>query len=366
MALSSGRCNVRQPRWVLAPKTMRYQSQVEIVPKLSAGWASESKRRARLLGRERRPGSDGPPAVARYDWRIVSRVLLIHWNDRESAERVERLQALGFDARALEPRTGAAIRELRPDPPDAVVIDLDRSPTQGMAVAVMIRNQAPTRRVPIVFVSGASERVARVHAALPDAIYAQWDAIAGAIRDAIASQPAAPVVPGTMDAYSGTPLPRKLGLGIGTPVFLFNAPIGFETLLEPLPGGASVSRMETIARSVAATAPVAESPSAGSVSGAIPGTARLVVLFARSVSELAARFPEAVASLDSGGTLWLAWPKRASGVATDLAEGYVRSFGLSQGFVDFKIASIDPTWSGLRFARRSARGMAAHDTGGRR
>jgi hypothetical protein len=65
------------------------------------------------------------------------------------------------------------------------------------------------------------------------------------------------------------------------------------------------------------------------------------------VSELAATFAEAVASLDSKGTLWLAWPKRASGVATDLSERYVRSFGLSQGFVDFKIASIDPTGSAI-------------------
>ena len=296
----------------------------------------------------------------------MPRVLLIHWNDRQSAERVERLQALGFDARAPERLTGAAIRELRADPPDAVVIDLDRSPTQGTAVAVMIRNQAATRRVPIVFVAGASERVARVRAALPDATYAQWDAIAGAIRDAIALPPAAPVVPGTMDAYSGTPLPRKLGIGLGTSVFLFNAPIGFETLLEPLPDGARVSRAATLARSGAEPSPVTGSPSAGSDSGAAPTTARLAVLFARSVSELAATFAEAAASLDSKGTLWLAWPKRASGVATDLSEGYVRSFGLSQGFVDFKIASIDPTWSGLRFARRSAGGTAAHDTKGRR
>lgn len=263
---------------------------------------------------------------------IMPRVLLIHWNGRESAERVDRLQALGLDARAPEKRNGAAIRALGDDLPDAVVIDLDRSPTEGRAVAVMLRNQVSTRRIPIVFVAGEPGRVARVRAILPDAAYTDWDGIADAIRGAIASPPAVPVVPGTMDAYAGTPLPRKLGVGPGTRVLLFDAPRGFETALAPLPDRALVSRVPE---------------------GAFAGTARVVILFAWNVADLEAAFARATASLDPKGTLWVAWPKRASGVATDLSEARVRSFGLSRGLVDFKIASIDQTWSGLRFAPRS-------------
>jgi len=138
-----------------------------------------------------------------------------------------------------------------------------------------------------------------------------------------------------MDAYAGTPLPRKLGIGPGTRVLLFDAPLGFEAALAPLPDRASVSR-----------APA----------GAIAGTARVAILFARSVADLEAAFARAAASLDDKGTLWVAWPKRTSGVATDLSEAGVRSFGLGRGLVDFKIASIDQTWSGLRFARRSRTG----------
>jgi CheY-like chemotaxis protein len=265
----------------------------------------------------------------------MPRVLLIHWNDRESDERVERLRALGLDARAPEKRNGAAIRTLGDDPPDAVVIDLDRSPTEGRAVAVMLRNQVATRRIPIVFVAGQPERVARVRAILPDAAYAEWDGIADAIRAAIAAPPVDPVVPGTMDAYSGTPLPRKLGIRPGTRVLLFDAPRGFEATLGPVPDGARVSR-----------APV----------GPVAGTVRVAILFARSVADLEAAFARAAASLDPKGTLWIAWPKRTSRVATDLSEAGVRSFGLGRGFVDFKIASIDQAWSGLRFARRSRTG----------
>lgn len=266
---------------------------------------------------------------------VVPRVLLIHWNDRESDDRVERLQALGLDAEAPGKRNGAAIRALVDDPPDAVVIDLDRSPTEGRAVAVMLRKQVTTRRIPIVFVAGQPERVARVRSMLPDAAYAEWDGIADAIRRAIAAPPAEPVVPGTMDAYAGTPLPRKLGVGPGTRVLLFDAPPGFEAALAPLPDRANVSR-----------APA----------GAIADTARVAILFARSVADLEAAFARAAGSLDEKGTLWVAWPKRTSGVATDLSEAGVRSFGLGRGFVDFKIASIDQTWSGLRFARRSRTG----------
>jgi hypothetical protein len=138
-----------------------------------------------------------------------------------------------------------------------------------------------------------------------------------------------------MDAYAGTPLLRKLGVGPGTRVLLFDAPLGFEAALAPLPDRASVSR-----------APA----------GAIAGTARVAILFARSVADLEAAFARAAASLDDKGTLWVAWPKRTSGVATDLSEAGVRSFGLGRGLVDFKVASIDQTWSGLRFARRSRSG----------
>ena len=66
------------------------------------------------------------------------------------------------------------------------------------------------------------------------------------------------------------------------------------------------------------------------------------------------RFPAAAGCLAEGGGLWIAWPKKASGVATDLTQATVRSFGLGSDFVDYKICAIDETWSGLLFARRTS------------
>ena len=79
------------------------------------------------------------------------------------------------------------------------------------------------------------------------------------------------------------------------------------------------------------------------------------LLFARSKANLARRFPPAARAMGHPGALWILWPKKASGVVTDLGENAVRDFGLTAGLVDFKIAAIDATWSGLCFARRTTR-----------
>jgi hypothetical protein len=268
---------------------------------------------------------------------MVHRVFLVHWNDREADERVARLRGLGFDAWAPAKRSGLAIRALCDDPPDAVVVDLSRSPGEGRNVAVMIRGQAATRRVPIVFVDGEPERVERVRRELPDAVFADWEGIAASIEAAIKAPPANPVVPGPMDAYSGTPLPKKLGIGAGVGTVLLRAPEGFEATLGELPAGAVVARVD--------------SPDA---MPRVAHDARIVVLFARTVAELESLFPTAADHLAERGSLWIAWPKRTSARAGDLSEPAVRRFGLDRGFVDYKIASIDGTWSGLRFARRAS------------
>jgi hypothetical protein len=120
--------------------------------------------------------------------------------------------------------------------------------------------------------------------------------------------------------YSGTPLPRKLGIKDGSRVRLCGAPEGF-------------------ARSI----------------GVVPrsrGEADVVVLFGKSLSALERDFPRLRKSLHSAGGLWVAWPKKSSGVATDLDEGKVRNLGLREGLVDNKVCAIDDTWSGLRFVVR--------------
>ena len=80
----------------------------------------------------------------------------------------------------------------------------------------------------------------------------------------------------------------------------------------------------------------------------------MIVLFAPTAASLKAAFPAARRSLSMSGGLWVAWPKKASGLATDLNEDAVRRHGLAQGLVDNKVCAIDETWSGLRFVVRLA------------
>lgn len=130
-----------------------------------------------------------------------------------------------------------------------------------------------------------------------------------------------------MAGYSGTPLPQKLGIKEGARVALVRAPEGFERTLKPLPDGV---KLRTQAR----------------------GTNDVVLFFATRLAELERRFDGFARSIEPSGGLWIAWPKRTAGVATDLRESVVRETGLSHGLVDNKVCAVDDTWSGLRFVYR--------------
>jgi len=134
--------------------------------------------------------------------------------------------------------------------------------------------------------------------------------------------------------YSGTPLPRKLGIVAGRRVLLVAAPDGFA--LGPLPAGVELHRQ-------AGTA------------GAGGGEPYDVVLaFCPDLAALLACFEVLARRIPPDGALWISWPKRSSGVATDLTENVVRDVGLAAGLVDVKVAAVDATWSGLKFVYRLA------------
>ncbi len=129
--------------------------------------------------------------------------------------------------------------------------------------------------------------------------------------------------------YSGTPLPGKLGIKPEARLGLIGAPDGFDEVLGELPAGVTVRRRAQ-------------------------GTFDVLVVFVRTRSELARRLPALKRALAQNGGLWVAWPKRSSGVSTDLGDGPVRELGLGAGLVDNKVCAIDETWSGLRFVYRLA------------
>ena len=122
-----------------------------------------------------------------------------------------------------------------------------------------------------------------------------------------------------MSGYSGTPLPRKLGIKDGGSVLVDGAPPGFEI------AGAGES-----------------------------GPYDVILGFCPDFATLAEHFEGWREQLAQAGGLWVAWPKKSSGVPTDLTENVVREYGLATGVVDNKVCAIDETWSGLRFVIRIA------------
>jgi hypothetical protein len=128
--------------------------------------------------------------------------------------------------------------------------------------------------------------------------------------------------------YSGTPLPKKLGVKEGTRLLLLNSPANFAQTLGDLPHRVSVKRR-------------------------LGAQADVIVLFVTQFSKFQIEFGRAANCLpDAGGMLWVSWPKKAAKVETDLSENLIRDFGLAAGLVDTKVCAIDDVWSGLRFSRR--------------
>ena len=126
--------------------------------------------------------------------------------------------------------------------------------------------------------------------------------------------------------YSGTPLPRKLEIKEGTRVATVGAPSEFAKVLGPLPAGARVRR-------------------------GLSGPRDLTLWFITSRRQLEGDLQRVIPEKGTG-SLWVAWPKKASGVATDLTEDALREVILPHGLVDRKVCAIDATWSGLLFSWR--------------
>jgi len=256
----------------------------------------------------------------------MTHIRLIHWNADEVAARAATLEELGYDVLCFSD-SRANPKELLDRLPDLFVIDLGRIPSQGRELAGWLRRRKATRHVPILFIEGDPAKTERVRRLLPDAAFSTWGSVDAVIAAAIETKLDSPVVPGTMDAYAGVPLVEKLGIRAGTALALVDAPEGFLQQLGTLP-----ERTEFITTK--------------------RGAADTVCLFAGNQAALDGTFDDASERLAEGGKLWIAWPKKNSGVDSDLSETIVRAYGLTRGLVDYKIASIDRVWSGLCFARR--------------
>jgi hypothetical protein len=130
-----------------------------------------------------------------------------------------------------------------------------------------------------------------------------------------------------MAGYSGTPLAQKLGIKARQQVMLINPPTAYRNLLEPLPEAVSFSA--TVKRG-----------------------ATFIHLFVSKREMLEKELKQLRKQVADTGTLWVSWPKKSSGVATDVTEDVIREVALPLGFVDVKVCAVDETWSGLKLMIR--------------
>lgn len=257
----------------------------------------------------------------------MKRIRLIHWNEEEGRKWVEILEGFDYRVGYEIPIGRQFFKRLGQSPPDALVIDLSRMPSQGRDLALGIRKGKSTRKVPLVFAGGAPAKVERIRELLPDAVYTEWSQIGKALENALSCPPKNPVVPiSNFAGYSGTPLPKKLGIKASMTVGLLNPPEEFRQTLGSLPEGVTFRT----------------NPKAG---------CDLLIWFARSREELAKRI-RAISERKDFRSVWIAWPKKSSGIQSDLTQQQVRESGLAHGLVDYKICAIDATWSGLLFTHR--------------
>ena len=132
-----------------------------------------------------------------------------------------------------------------------------------------------------------------------------------------------------MAGYSGTPLPQKLGINPGARIAFIGAPDEFAKALGPLPAGITLSTK-------------------------VRGPLDVIVFFTDKRAQLDKRIAALQAALEPAGGLWIAWPKKSSGVPTDITEDVLREVALPRGLVDNKVCAIDQIWSGLRLVIRRA------------
>jgi CheY-like chemotaxis protein len=252
----------------------------------------------------------------------VTRVLVIHRKPAVAAERASRLREEGLTAAPYPVLGPSAFRDIRANPPDAILIDLTELPSYGRTMAVLLREQKGTRNIPLVFLKGDPAKAARVRQVLPDAVFAAWPNVAPAIQRAIERAPKEPAAPNVGDI----PLAQKLRIGESSVVALLDAPANIREMLGPLPKGASVERRI--------------------------GDAGIILLFVKSAAALGRALPSLASEMRRGRTLWVCWPKRTSAERCDLTLTRIRGMASPYNLVDSKICAINETWSATALTKR--------------
>ena len=255
-------------------------------------------------------------------------IRLVCWNPDLARERATLLREAGFTVDASPLSTSGLIGHFRTRSPAAVLIDLDRLPSHGREVAIVLRNSKSTRYIPIIFAGGLAEKVERVRRELPDAFFTDWKRVGTALRKALKRALVDPVQPvAHMQRYARSSLLKKLGLKPGMKVAVLAAPGDFAEKLGDLPE--DVDLQPKVARETA-----------------------LAIWFVRSRRELDTGLEYLIAQLPQSGGVWIVHPKQTGRYRVDFNQRDVMATGLAAGLAVSKVCAVDTDWSGLMFRRK--------------
>ncbi len=243
----------------------------------------------------------------------MARIAVCHQKPEEAKAL---LAKLGDGAKLM------TFREIRKFEPDIVVISLAFVPSHGRAIGLMLRIQKWSRAIPLIFVDGEPEKVERIHGELPDATYTTMAKVGAAIKSALKKKPGDPVVP-QMDRQWKRTLPDKIGLKPEMVVVLAGDVPDIARLV-----GEVYEQIRWTERA--------------------SRTTKLVMWFVRSQQEVA----DGLRDLTGPWPIWIFWPKRTSRIKSDVTPFALRDLCNAYDLVDFKILSLDNTWSGMLFSRR--------------
>jgi hypothetical protein len=262
----------------------------------------------------------------------MATVRLVCWDDAGTRAASHLLRTAGFHVVDGSLRgAGGIVGRVRDEGPDAVLIDLERMPSFGREVAIVLRNSKSTRHLPIVFAGGALEKVTRIKAELSDARFCDWASAVAATRAAIKAPPLHPISPPPhMDRFKGSSLPRKLDIRAETRAVIMSPDDDLREMIGDLPAGAVLQTR-------------------------IDSTTTLALFVVRSRAEVENAFALAQAKLSATASLWIVHPKQSSQYRCNFNQNDVRTVGLAEGFVDYKVCAVDSDWSGLKFARKRSK-----------
>ena len=258
----------------------------------------------------------------------MTQIHLIHWQKNESEIFSSFLRDLGYEVDCSLPENAQFFKSLRASPPDLMVIDLSRLPSQGRDFAINLRSQKSSQNIPVLFVGGDPEKTTRIQQIIPDAIYTSWDKISDAIYQALKKPPATQKQASVFAAYSKTPLLKKLTIQQNMQICLIHAPREFIPLLGELPENLHFH-------------------------DEIEKPCQLFIWFVLHEIELFELLPAITKKcMQSGARVWICWQKVSKASNGGITQNLVREKGLASGLVDYKICSIDANWSGLLFRWR--------------